>query len=388
MYSSTMTLITKSKDVASVCQALRDERYVTVDTEFMRDSTYWPKLCLVQLGGTEGAWAIDALAEGLDLQPLIDLMADESVLKVFHAGRQDVEIFYHMAQTIPTPIFDTQIAAMVCGFGEAISYDKVVSRLAGVQIDKSTRFADWARRPLSDKQIDYALGDVTHLRVVYERLAESLEKNDRSSWLVEEIDTLTDPASYKLDPETAWLRLKVRSGKPRFLGTVKMLAAWREREAQRRDVPRNRVIRDDVLLDIAASAPRTPEDLAKSRSVGKGLAEGKSGRGILQAIDDAFTMAQKDLPYIPKKKVNNANTTAVVELLKVLLKQKSEQHGVAAKLIATSSELDELAGDDAADIAALRGWRHEIFGTDALRLKHGEIALRLKGDQVRIVSLD
>ena len=382
-----MSLIKKSEDVAAICTNLRGERFVTVDTEFMRDSTYWPKLCVVQLGGTDGAWAIDALAPDIDLAPLIELMADEAVLKVFHAGRQDVEIFFHMAQTIPAPIFDTQIAAMVCGFGEAISYDKVVSRLAGVQIDKSTRFADWARRPLSEKQIDYALGDVTHLRVVYERLAETLEKNGRSSWLVEEINTLTDPASYRLEPEEAWLRLKVRSGKPLFLGTVKSLAAWREREAQRRDVPRNRVIRDDVLLDIAASAPRTPEDLAKSRSVGKSLAEGKTGRAILQAIDDAFTMAQKDLPYIPKKQTNNANTTAVVELLKVLLKQKAEQHGVAAKLIATSPELDELAGNDEADIAALKGWRREIFGDDALRLKHGEIALRLKGDQVGIVSL-
>lgn len=358
-----------------------------MDTEFMRERTYYPKLCLIQIAGAKEAFAVDTLADGMDLTPVFELMANPAILKVFHACRQDMEIFFHLTQTLPAPLFDTQIGAMVCGHGESVSYDKLVRKLTGAQVDKSSRFTDWSHRPLSEQQLGYALSDVTHLRTVYERLSAQLASNGRASWLEEEFEVVSSLATYDIDPRNSWLRLKVRSGKRRFLATVRELAAYRELEARRRDVPRNRIIRDDVLMDIAARAPRSANDLAKVRNISSQFASGRAGVEILEVVARALALPEADCPRIDNDIDARQPRSAIVELLRVLLKLKSENHDVAQKLIANAADLDAIALDDNADVPALRGWRRKIFGEDALSLKAGRLALSATGDQVKLVTL-
>jgi ribonuclease D len=383
-----MTLLTDSSSLADFCDEQRQARFVTVDTEFLRENTYWPKLCLVQLGGPERAVAVDVLAEEIDLAPLLWLMADDSVLKVFHAGRQDMEIFHClMGGDLPQPIFDTQVAAMVCGFGDQVSYERLVKELLSEQIDKGSRFTDWSHRPLTERQLDYALADVTHLRRLFEILEQRLEKTGRASWLAAEMDILTTPGTYASDPEQAWRRIKSRSGNRRYLAVLRELAAWREREAQRRDIPRNRLLRDEQLADIAVHKPRNVDSLARTRGVSHDMARGKLGEGILQAVERGLALPDGELPKADERPELPPGIGPVVELLKVLLKARCEAHDVAQKLVANVSDLEQIAADDAADVAALKGWRREIFGADALRLKRGELALSLQDGEVSIVEL-
>jgi ribonuclease D len=374
--------ITTTDALALLCAGLRAEPFVAVDTEFMRDRTYWPKLCLVQLAGRERAAAIDPLAGDLDLGPLLELMYDQAVLKVFHAARQDLEIFYILGGRVPEPVFDTQIAAMVCGHGDEVAYDTLVAQLAGARLDKTSRFTDWARRPLSQQQLRYALSDVTHLRVIYEKLADELEETGRGEWLREELAVLADPALYEQPPELAWKRLKMRSREPRFVAVVQALAAWRERTAQRRDVPRNRILRDDLLLEVAASRPRSVEDLAR---IGRISVDRESARGIVEAVGAALALPESDLPRLEPPPKLPRGLAPVVELLRVLLKHKCDEHGVAQRLVASSGDLELIAADDRAEVPALKGWRRELFGADALALKRGEIALAIR--ERRIVLL-
>jgi len=381
-----MKLITTTEDLAAFCKPLAATEFIAVDTEFMRERTYWPKLCLAQVAGPDDAAAIDALAEGIDLAPLDELMANAKVLKVFHAARQDLEIFYLRMNKVPQPLFDTQIAAMVCGHGEAASYESLATKLAKAKIDKSSRFTDWSRRPLSERQISYALSDVTHLRVVYEKLRRQLEKSGRLSWITEEVAVLNDPATYRADPEQAWRRLKPRGASPRLLGTLKEVAAWRERTAQRIDIPRQRLLRDEQLLEIASHAPKTTEDLAMTRGLGRGFAEGWQGRELMEAIERARTVPDAELPTRDKPPEQLRAPSAVVDLLRTLLRLKAEQAGVAGRLVASADELDRLAAGKR-DIAALRGWRREVFGSDAVDLIEGRLALSLAGDQAKLIPI-
>jgi ribonuclease D len=381
-----MKLITTTDDLAAFCKPLAATEFIAVDTEFMRERTYWPKLCLAQVAGPDDAAAIDALAEGIDLAPLDELMANAKVLKVFHAARQDLEIFYLRMNKVPQPLFDTQIAAMVCGHGEAASYESLATKLAKAKIDKSSRFTDWSRRPLSERQISYALSDVTHLRVVYEKLRRQLEKSGRLSWITEEVAVLNDPATYRADPEQAWRRLKPRGASPRLLGTLKEVAAWRERTAQRIDIPRQRLLRDEQLLEIASHAPKTTEDLAMTRGLGRGFAEGWQGREIMEAIERARNVPEAELPTRDKAPEQLRAPSAVVDLLRTLLRLKAEQAGVAGRLVASADELDRLAAGKR-DIAALRGWRREVFGSDAVDLIEGRLALSLAGDQAKLIPI-
>jgi ribonuclease D len=380
-----MTLLTRNDDIDAFCRRMEAAEFVTVDTEFLRERTYWPRLCLLQIAGPGEAAAIDTLAAGIDLSPVTELLADRKVLKVFHAARQDIEIFYHLSGEIPAPIFDTQVAAMVCGFGESVSYETLVAQIAKATIDKSARFTDWAHRPLTKRQIEYALADVIHLRTIYEDLAQRLKRSGRSGWLDEEMATLTDPATYELDPREAWKRLKTRSHNPRFLAVLRELAAWRENEARTRDLPRNRVLRDEALLEISAHVPKTKAELARSRSVSKGLAEGPSGSAILKAVAAGVAVPEREAPEAPPRLEMPPGAKPVVELLKVLLKAKCEAHGVAQKLVASSADLDMIAIDDHAAVPALHGWRRELFGEDALALKHGRLALSVEGRRIRLV---
>jgi ribonuclease D len=382
-----MTLITENDALADFCGHLSSADFITVDTEFLRDRTYWPKLCLVQIGGPENAAAIDALAEGLDLSPLLDLMRKPDLLKVFHAGRQDFEIFYRLMGTLPAPVFDTQVSAMVCGFGDSVGYETLVTKLARRRIDKTMRFTDWGRRPLSTKQLNYALGDVTHLRVIYEKLSAKIERSRRAAWVAEEMAALTDPKLYEIDPRETWRRLKVRTPRPRFLAILREVAAWREEESQRRDVPRNRVLRDDALTEIAAHAPATREELASLRGLHGGQSGGAMGEAILAAVKRGKEIPEADCPQPPKHRPQGDKTGPSIDLLKVLLKLKCDSHGVAQKLIASSDDIEAIAGDDDADVPALKGWRREIFGEDALALKHGKLALTASGPVIRVVSL-
>ncbi|MGB8274358.1 MAG: ribonuclease D [Alphaproteobacteria bacterium] len=380
-----MTLIATSDEVAAFCHSVADADFITVDTEFLRDRTYWPILCVMQIGGPGEAAAIDTLAEGIDLAPVLKLITDHKVLKVFHAARQDVEIFYHLSKKIPAPIFDTQVAAMVCGFGDSVSYETLVAQIAKAQLDKSLRFTDWAHRPLTKRQIEYALADVVHLRAVYAELARRLERNGRTSWLDEEMATLTDPETYRLDPREAWQRLKTRTHSRRFLAVLREVAAWREIEAQSRDLPRNRVLRDDALLDVAAHLPKTKADLGRLRSVSKGMAEGPAGSAMLKAVAAGLSVPERDAPEPQPRLDIPASAKPVVELLKVLLKTKCESHGVAQKLVASSADLEMIAVDDDAPVPALHGWRREVFGEDALALKNGHVALSVADRRVKLV---
>lgn len=379
--------ITTTSQLAAFCASLAGEAYVTVDTEFMRERTYWSKLCLVQLGGAKGAVAVDPLAEGIDLAPLYRLMADPKILKVFHAARQDVEIFVNATGQVPTPLFDTQVAAMVCGFGESASYETLADKLAGARIDKSSRFTDWSARPLTEKQVTYALGDVTHLRVVYEKLRAQLEKSGRAAWVQEEMAILTAPATYQTEPQEAWRRLKLRTDKPKLRAVLREVAAWREIEAQRLNVPRGRVMKDETLLEVAHHAPATATELSRTRGLHTGFAESRQGQEILAAVAHALSLPSSQYPAGETRRVMPQGAGAVLDLLKVLLKQVSEEHGVAVKLIATADDLEAMVVDDAADVPPLRGWRRELFGNSALALKRGELALAIKGRKVAVLPV-
>jgi ribonuclease D len=380
-----MDLITTTDRLAKASARLAKHPYVTVDTEFLRESTYFPILCVAQMASAEEAVVVDARADGIDLAPFFALMADERVLKVFHAARQDIEIVWHQAGLIPHPVFDTQVAAMVLGYGDSISYDQLVHRITGDSLDKSHRFTDWTRRPLTTHQIAYAISDVTHLRDVYLALSADLERRGRADWVREEMEVLTSPDTYRLDPDSAWERLKTRVRKPKDLAVLIELAAWREREAQARDVPRGRVLKDDALADIAVHAPTTAERLGSLRSLPKGFERSKWGEAILAATARGLARDPKSLPRLDRAK-SSANGAATVELLKVLLRMTSERHAVAAKVIATVDDLDRIAASDDAEVPALKGWRRELFGEKALALKRGQLALAIENGRVVAVE--
>jgi ribonuclease D len=380
-----MQPITDTRTLTETCGRLARHPFVTVDTEFLRESTYYPKLCVLQMASVDESVVVDALAPDIELAPLFDLLADQRVVKVFHAARQDIEICWHEAQMIPAPLFDTQVAAMVLGYGDSISYDQLVHRITGDTLDKSSRFTDWTRRPLSDAQLTYAISDVTHLRDVYRKLSADLDRQGRADWLHDEMRVLTSPDTYRMDPQHAWERLKTRVRKPKELAVLIEVAAWREREAQTRDVPRSRVLKDDVIGDIAIQAPTTIERLASLRSLPKGFERSKWGEAIIEAVKAGLARDPKTLPRMERAKPA-ANGQATVELLKVLLRMTSEKHGVAAKVIATVDDLDRIAADDHADVPALSGWRRELFGEKAIALKHGKLALAV--ERGRVVAVD
>ncbi len=388
-----MHLISNQEELTTACGILAEAPYITIDTEFMRERTYWPKLCLLQLARAEGDWGeeavylIDPLAE-VDLAPVFTLMADTSPLKVFHAARQDIEIFVNLAGAVPTPIFDTQVAAMVCGYGDQVGYETLVKRIAKAQLDKSSRFTDWARRPLSSKQLKYAAGDVTHLRVVYESLRDQLEKSGRGSWVDAEMSVLRSIDTYVVEPDEAWKRVKTRSHDPRFLAVVKSLAKWREEEAQRRDVPRGRILKDDAVLEIGANKPKTRDQLLASRSLQREGRKPEVCDAILAAVEAGEAAPPEEPPHNPRHFLRpKPGAQALSDLLKVLLKAKAENLGVAQRLIASASELEDLAQGMRDDVKALDGWRREAFGADALRLINGEIALSAGSAGVQVVEI-
>jgi ribonuclease D len=382
-----MDLITTTQDLAEACDRLARHPYITVDTEFLRETTYYPLLCVAQMASADEAVVVDAVAEGIDLKPFYELMANEHVLKVFHAARQDIEIVWHEAGLIPHPIFDTQVAAMVLGYGDSISYDQLVQRITGDALDKSHRFTDWSKRPLSPAQVKYAISDVTHLRDVFQALDADLHKRGRAEWVGEEMEVLTSPDTYRVEPELAWQRLKTRARKPKELAVLMEVAAWREREAQTRDVPRGRVLKDDVVGEIAQQAPTTVERLAGLRSLPRGFERSKWGQDILAAVARGLARDPKSLPKFERQR-GSGNGAATVELLKVLLRMTAERHAVAAKVIATIDELEQIAMDDDADVPALRGWRRELFGEKALALKRGQLALAVEKGKVVAIERD
>ncbi len=383
-----MTIITDNEELAAFCKKLAKEEFITIDTEFLREKTYYPKLCLVQLSGSDkDARAVDPLAEGIDMSPLFDLLQNKSVLKVFHACRQDLEIFYNLMGCVVTPIFDTQVAAMVCGYGDAISYEKLVKSIAGANIDKSSQFTNWSLRPLSDKQLEYALGDVTHLCDVYQDLRGQLKKTKRCRWVFMEEEILNNPATYENDPYEAWKRIKIRSPKPRSLAILRELAALRERQAQKCNIPKNWVIRDDTLADMAGQAPRDIKDLKKIRNISKDIINGKLGNQMLKAIESALASPREVWPVPVKKKQLSPHEIVIIDILKMLLKIESTEHGVAPKIIASVDDLEAIALDDNADVPALKGWRREVFGEDALAVKHGKIGIGIKDKKIVKIKL-
>lgn len=386
-----MKTITSTEDLAAFCTAASQHPYVTVDTEFLRERTYYSKLCLIQLAmpGKDDTTAVlvDPLADGLSLEPLYDLFRNTDVVKVFHAARQDLEIFFVDAQVFPEPLFDTQVAAMVCGFGEQVGYETLVRRIAKQPLDKTSRFTDWSRRPLTDAQKTYALADVTHLREIYEHLAAKLEETGRSRWVAEELTVLTSPETYITPPREAWRRVKTRTNSPRFLGIVRELAAFREEYAQVRNIPRNRVYKDDALVELASNKPKSHEELGRARLLLREARRGDIAEGILKAVADGVACPNDDLPQPDRSRDKLQVNPALADLLRVLLKAKTESAGVAAKLIAPSADLDAIAAG-LRDVPALRGWRKEVFGDDALRLCDGKIALAADGSDVKVIALD
>ncbi len=382
-----MTLITETSKLIDACERFSRDSFLAIDTEFMRERTYYPQLCLIQIAGKDEAVTVDALATEINLDPILDLMANHKIIKVFHACRQDMEIFFNLNRRIPFPVFDTQIGAMVCGYGESVGYDKLVRQITGVQIDKSSRFTDWSHRPLSKQQLNYALSDVTHLRTVYESLLNQLEKNGRINWLNEEFQNVLNPKTYDIPLDQIWKRLKIKNGRPKFLILVRELCAFREKEAQNRNIPRNRVIRDDILLDIAARSPRSSVDLAKVRSLSAQFAEGRLGKSILRVVAEASNIPESDAPQLEKLNKPKPQKPALIELLKVLLKHKSEDNNVAQKLIASTADLEAIAENDNANVLALNGWRKDVFGDDALLLKSGKIALSAAGDRIKVIRI-
>ncbi|CAN5319657.1 ribonuclease D [soil metagenome] len=378
-----MNLISTTADLADACARLAQHPFVTVDTEFLRETTYYPKLCLIQLASPDEAVLVDPLAPELDLAPFFGLMVDEAVVKVFHAARQDLEIVWMLGRVLPTPLFDTQVAAMVCGYGDSVGYEQLANDLAKARIDKSARFTDWSRRPLNEAQLVYAEADVTHLRDIYLALKADLEATGREAWVAEEMAVLNSPGTYEVKPENAWLRLKGRIRKPKELAVLIELAAWREREAQHRDVPRQRVLKDDALMDIVQRAPRSVEALAELRSVPNGFERSRSGAEVLAAIERGLALDPKGLPRLERERGRGGNG-AVLDLLKVLLKAVAEAERVAPKIIASSDDLEAIASDDEAEVPALQGWRREVFGDKALALKSGELGLRIVRGRVTV----
>ncbi len=383
-----MKLITETDELGQACAALARADYLCVDTEFMRETTFWPDLCLIQMAGGAEEVIVDTLSPGLDLAPFFALMADEGVLKVFHAARQDIEIVHHLAGIIPHPIVDTQVAAMVCGFGDSTSYVMLVKKLLKRDLDKSSRFTDWSRRPLTERQLSYALGDVTHLRDLYPVLRDQLERTGRAGWLDEEMAVLTDSATYEAHPQDAWKRLKMRVRTPKALAVLMELADWREREAQAQNVPRRRVLKDEAIQDIAAQAPKSEQELAALRSIHQGFARSAKGRGVLEAVRRGLERDRATLPRIKKGEPLAPDAAAVLDLLRVLLKRAASRHGVAAKLIATADDLERIARYENADVPALKGWRRDLFGADALAIKQGRLALAVQQGQVSLLTLD
>jgi ribonuclease D len=380
-------LIADSASLTALCTRLQAEPYITIDTEFLRDKTFWPVLCLVQLASPHEAAALDTLVEGLDLTPLLELMKNRAVVKVFHAARQDLEIFYHLMGEVPAPIADTQVMAMASGFGDSASYETLCAKLANARVDKLSRFTDWAQRPLTERQLSYALDDVTHLQIIYETLKRKLESTGRIAWLADEMAILEDPATYQVNPMKAWQRLKTRSDKPRFLAVLREMAAWREREAQSRDVPRSRLLKDETLVEIAAHPPRDADALARCRGLSKSFAEGRMGEAILQAVERGMALPESECPAPETRPDVPPGLGPLIDLLRVLLKTRCDQHEVAQKLVATSGELEQIAADDDAEVPALSGWRREIFGAEALNLKHGKLALTAAGKRVKVIEV-
>ena len=382
-----ITPIVDTDTLAAFCDHQKGAQFITVDTEFVREKTYYPILCLVQIAGPEKEAVIDAIAPGIDLSPLAALFADESIIKVLHASRQDNEIFYNLFGAVPTPLFDTQIAAMVCGFGDQVAYGTLAQKLVGVAIEKTSRFADWSHRPLTDKQLTYALSDVTHLRTAYEKLAAELAESGRSHWLDSEMEILTDPATYNMNPLDAWRRIKSRTTNGKFLAVLREVAAWREEEAQKRDIPRNRLLRDDSLLDISAHTPKNEKALARTRGLPKGFANGRLADGLLNAIERGVNTPETERPKTaPRERLPNG-LGPLTDLLKTLLKLRCEEEKVAPKLVATADDIERIAAFDDADVPALKGWRREIFGEQALALKRGKLGLTAAGKKISIIEL-
>ncbi len=390
-----MTLITDTDALARFCATCVDQPYVTVDTEFLRERTYYAQLCLVQLArpgkGDDSAILIDTLSDRLSLEPLYDLFRAPGVVKVFHAARQDLEIFSIDAGVLPAPFFDTQVAAMVCGYGDQVGYETLVRQIARVNIDKSSRFTDWSNRPLSAAQMSYALADVTHLRRVYEVLAKRLRETGRAAWVEEELRVLTDPATYRSDPDLAWTRLRTRSTAPRFIAALVELARFREAMAQAKNVPRSRILKDDALLELAANRPRTSDDLGKSRLLLREARRGEVADGILAAIAAAEAMPASAIPQPDDQPARKPGSEALSDLLRVLLKARADAEGVAQRLIASGADLDAIAAASSEaemrEVPALSGWRYEVFGRDAVRLRNGEIALSAENGAVKVVPL-
>ncbi len=387
-----MIIITKTEELRVACQHLAKAEFVTVDTEFLRESTFWPELCLIQCAtpktnGGEG-YVIDPLVPGIDLTPFFELMADESVMKVFHAARQDIEIIYKLGALIPHPVFDTQVAAMVCGFGDSISYDQLVFKITGATVDKSSRFTDWKRRPLTTKQLDYAIADVTHLRSVYQSLKANLEEQGRAEWVREEMEILTSVETYEMPPENAWRRLKLRVRKPRDLMMLQMLAEWREVEAQKNDVPRGRIIKDEAIYEVCGNPPRTMDDMERFRGLSRGFDKNRWGNAILSLTQTVLNATKDELPKMPKQQQAPEGCSAATEMLKLLLKLVAEKNGVAPKIIATVDDLEKIAADDNAEVLALTGWRRQVFGEKALRLKAGKLAISYQNRKIVMVDLE
>lgn len=377
-------VITKQDQLVKICKELAQHPYITVDTEFLREKTYYPKLCLIQLSDPQkNAYAIDPLAEGIDLAPLFEeLLFNKSVLKVFHAARQDLEIFYNMTGAVVEPFFDTQIAAMVLGYGDSVGYENLVRSVTGEGVDKSSQYTDWSYRPLSTRQIEYALGDVTFLCDIYKKLSRQLEEKDRTSWVFEEEEILAAPETYRNDPREMWRKIKIRSPKPKNLAVLRELAAWREERAQRKDIPRSWIMRDDTLADMASQTPRTLDDLKKIRNLSGEFSKGHKGENLIALIEKGLKTPRTECPELEKKKPLTPSVMAKVDILKMLLKIQSAEYGVAAKLIASSDDLEEIAAQDAPDTPALKGWRGEVFGQDALAIKDGKLAIGLKGSHI------
>jgi ribonuclease D len=383
-----MHVITTQKELETVLAAFEKSDFVTVDTEFIRETTFWPILCLIQMAAPGVTALIDPLAPDIDLKPFFKLMANEAVVKVFHAARQDIEIIVHLGDLVPHPVFDTQVAAMVCGFGDSVSYDQLVQRITGARLDKSSRFTDWRHRPLSDKQLDYALADVTHLIEVYQHLSAELERENRAHWLNEEMDVLTSRETYDPHPEDAWKRLKMRLRKPQELAIVQTVAAWREREARERDVPRGRVLKDDAIYEVAQQAPRDAAALAKLRTTPKGWERSSTATALLGAVNNALALPKEEMPKLPKNFQPPEGSSAAAELLKVLLRIVAEKQGVASKVLASSDDIDRIAaeGEDA-DVPALQGWRRAVFGETALKLVRGEIGIKFDKRKIAVFDL-
>ncbi|MDD9899889.1 MAG: ribonuclease D [Alphaproteobacteria bacterium] len=382
-----MSLITNTKDLKTLCKKLHKADFVTVDTEFIRERTYWPKLCLIQVAGPNDVAAIDPLAEGIDLSPFYDLLQDKKVLKVFHACRQDLEIFFNQTGKVPTPVFDTQIAATVCGFGEQVGYENLVNALVKKKLDKSSRFTDWAHRPLTAKQLKYAMADVTHLRPIYEKLMARLEKEGRKNWIRDEMKDLTRKTNYKIDPQESWKRIRIPSAKPRALGILREVAAWREVTAQKIDIPRGRLIKDEALAEIATHPPTNTAALARIRNVSQGFAEGSKGQELLVVVEEAKKIADKDLPQRKARTAMPPGLGPTVDLLRVLLKLKCEESKVAPKLLCVAADLEQIAAfGEEADVPALKGWRKKLFGKEALDLREGKLAIAVAGGRLKLVK--